>query len=245
MELLGDGMSSGDANWDNRVSSLRRRSLGEEVAATLRNMILVGEILPDEKLTQEAVAKRLDVSTTPAREGLLKLASEGFIVASRNRAFRAVGSTREDVYDVYWAHAMLSGEIAARACQRSGRELLAVLRDAYAVWQEAVVSSRAEQMEAANWQFHRNINTAAAAPKLLLLLQTTLRFIPEHFYVLLPEWPPVSDRGHRSLLGAFEEHDPEAARAAAAQHVNEARDLLMAHFTDMGYWTRPADSRVT
>jgi DNA-binding GntR family transcriptional regulator len=213
--------------------------LGEEVADRLRNMILEGELKPDQNLTQEEVARRLAVSTTPAREGLLRLASEGFIQASPNRAFQITRSTREDIRDVYWCHAMLSGELVARACERKDAGMVERLRSYNDDLRQAHQEGSPGRMEEANWGFHRELHVAANAPKLLLLLRATLRFIPDQFYALLPDWPPVSERGHREMIDAIARGDCEAARAATQRHVHEAGELLMAHFTDMGYWTRP------
>jgi DNA-binding GntR family transcriptional regulator len=99
-------------------------------------------------------------------------------------------------------------------------------------------------MEEANDEFHRAINLSAESPRLLLLMRLTLRFIPDNFYALLPEWPPISDRGHVAILYAFREGDPEAARAAASQHVRDAKELIMEHFSDTGYWTPPDADQV-
>jgi DNA-binding GntR family transcriptional regulator len=231
------------AGWT-RGADLRRRSLGDEVAETLRNMILVGDLKSPEKLTQDKVAERLGVSTTPVREGLLKLAAEGFVEAQRNRSFRVLPATRQDVSDTYWSHAVLAGELAARACAQKDQALVDRLDLLHQRVSAAAVQGAPEAMEEANDDFHRTINRAAESPRLLLLLRATLRFIPDHFYALLPEWPPVSERGHGAILEAFEAGDPEAARTAAAQHVRDAEKLLMEHFSDTGYWTPPDTERV-
>ena len=75
-------------------------------------------------------------------------------------------------------------------------------------------------------------------PKLLLTLRTTLRFIPDDFYCLVP-WAPVSERGHRRILEALAAKDPAEARAAAEDHVREAADLLLSSFSSQGFWESP------
>src|SRR5207244_1357424 len=107
---------------------LRWRKLADEVVATLRRMILVGELPPGSRSSQDELARLLGVSTMPVREALLRLAAEGFVEASPNRSFTIVRTTQTDVRDIYWMHAMLAGELASRACARADIELPRTLR---------------------------------------------------------------------------------------------------------------------
>jgi DNA-binding GntR family transcriptional regulator len=211
------------------------------VAETLRDMILVGELRPGQRVTQDELAATLGVSTMPVREGLLKLAHEGLVEASPNRSFRIVRNTREDIRDIYWMHAVLAGQLTAHACMRQDSEpsLVERLKAHEAALVAATAARDTAAMEAANWSFHRQINRAAGAPRLLLMLGSTLRLIPQHFYALVEGWAPVSRSGHEAIIAAFERQDPEAARSAAIKHVEEAGRLVIAHFSDTGYWKLP------
>ena len=172
----------------------RPTSPSGDVVGVLRRMILVGELPPGSRATQDELAQRLGVSTMPVRKALLRLAAEGLIEVSPRRSFRVVHTTADDIRDVYWMQARIAGQLADRA---------------------------------------------AAAPKLLLTLRTTLRFIPDDFYCLVPDWAPVSERGHRRILEALAAKDPAEARAAAEDHVREAADLLLSSFSSQGFWQSP------
>jgi DNA-binding GntR family transcriptional regulator len=90
-----------------------------------------------------------------------------------------------------------------------------------------------------NWEFHRTINQAANAPKLLIFLRSSLRFIPRSFYFHLPSWGLASEADHHEIVEAFRRRDPEAARAAAERHVRDAGEVLIQTFSTKGYWARP------
>lgn len=223
------------------IRQLKRRSLSEEVADTLRDMILVGDLRPEQRVTQEELAALLGVSTMPVREGLLRVAHEGLVEASPNRSFRVVRVSRQDIRDIYWMHSVLAGELTARACLRQVNEgsLVERLIVEQKALDAAIAARDADTMEAVNWRFHAQINQAAGAPRLLHMLKSTLRLIPRHFYALVEGWAPVSRSGHQAIIGAIESRDAAAARIAAIEHVEEAGQLVIAHFSDSGHWAPP------
>ncbi len=63
-----------------------RRSLHDEIAARLRDMIIAGELKPGVKLNEAELALSFGVSRTPLREGLKQLAGEGLIEIIPNAA---------------------------------------------------------------------------------------------------------------------------------------------------------------
>lgn len=216
-----------------------RAPSADNVVGALRRMILVGELAPGSRATQDELAQRLGVSTMPVRKALLRLAAEGLIEISPRRSFRVVQTTPDDIRDVYWIQARIAGQLAHRAAEVVDGDGLAELAKAHDTFSEACATGRPADLEAANWRFHRVVNRAAASPKLLLTLRAALRFIPDDFYCLVPDWAPVSERGHRRILDALAAKDPDEARAAAEDHVREAADLLLSSFSAQGFWLAP------
>jgi len=221
------------------LRAVQRRRLSDEVAETLRDMILVGELVPDRRITQDELASELGVSTTPVREALQRLAAEGFVRVTPNRAFSVIRSTPQDVEDVYWMHATLAAELTRRACRHADDAMRATLRGYGQAYAEAVRTGDVEAMEQANWAFHRVINLTAQAPRIRLALGTTLRFIPRGFYGLMPSWGVASVHGHEQIMVALEQGDAAAAAAAADAHVREAGEMVTTFLTATGHWTRP------
>jgi DNA-binding GntR family transcriptional regulator len=217
------------------VRPVRRRLLTAEVADTIREMILTGQLEPGSRFTQQELARALGVSTMPVREALLRLTHDGLIAASPNRSYRVERMTRADIQDIYWMHSMLAAELAARACANADDVLVGQLREVLDHNLRALELGDLNAMENGNWAFHRMINRAAGSPKLLLLLQTTLSFIPHGFYALVADWGEASERGHAQILRAIESRDVESARSASAEHVQEAADLLIKHLSKTAF----------
>jgi DNA-binding GntR family transcriptional regulator len=217
----------------------RPPKLSQEVARRLRTMILTGHLPSGVRTTQQELARQLGVSTMPVREALLRLATEGFVEAIPNRSFTVVRTTSEDLRDVYRVHAILAGELARRACAKADDDFRQLLKARETSFRELLTGHDPAAQDACNWEFHRLINEAAESPKLMLMLRTTLRFIPSGFYELIPEWKQISGTGHQEILMAFLASDPDAASKAAASHVRAAGEVLLNHFPNSGYWAEP------
>jgi DNA-binding GntR family transcriptional regulator len=215
---------------------VQRRPLAEQVVETLRHMILSGELKPERRFSQQALAKALGVSTMPVREALLRLSHEGLITASPHRSFEVTRTTPNDIRDVYWMHSMIAGELTFRACRLADEVFLRRLHTLFEADQKALASGSVDAMEQSNWALHRAINHHAGSPRLLKVLESTTRMIPEHYFSLVPEWPSTAQRGHRAIVEAFDAGDADRARSAATSHVRAAADLIVAHLAKTGYW---------
>lgn len=222
-----------------RSARPRVRSISDQVTDTVRRMILMGELRPDAQVTQDQLAGEIGVSTMPVREALLQLSHEGFIAGGRGRSFRIARTTREDIADTYWMHAALAGELTARAAARLDEAGLATLTDINAAWKQAAETRDEPGLETTNFEFHRVINQAADAPRLLRVMRNTLRMIPEHFYAMLPAWADASTTHHSAILRALKSRNPERARVEAQRHVQESGAMLVEFFDENGYWTTP------
>jgi DNA-binding GntR family transcriptional regulator len=218
---------------------IRHRSVGEETTELIRRMILLGDIEPGSRVTQDRLSELVGVSTMPVRESLLRLAAEGLIAALPNRSFRVVELSRRDLQDIYWAHSVLSAELTRRACTNADEELIAQLRSCQDELRRAHAQGAIERMESLNWQFHRTIYRAASGSRLRLFLRTTLRYTPEGLYSRLDSWVDETIRGHERILGAFVAGDADRAGAEAAHHIRTAGSLLIENYSSRGHWTRP------
>jgi DNA-binding GntR family transcriptional regulator len=231
---MGWGAAMTAAEW------VRPRKIADEVLDSLRTMILTGTLPAGVRTTQAELARMLGVSTMPVREALLRLSSEGFVEMVPNKSFTVVRTSRQDIHDIYAVHAVLAGELTRRACRNATAELIGELTQVALECSHAVTHHDEQGSGRANWSFHRLINEAAQAPKLALLLRSTVRFIPNSFYSLVPAWAEVSELGHRQILAAFAGSEADAACEAAHEHVLEAGKLLISSFSSSGYWTVPS-----
>ncbi|MFC5180812.1 GntR family transcriptional regulator [Actinomadura harenae] len=214
----------------------RRRQLPEEVAAHVRQQILAGRLRAGDFLRTEPIAEAVGVSTTPVREGLLTLRSEGFVRLVPRRGFVVAPFTRQDVLDLFWAQARLAGELAARAAKRITPERLRRLDAIVASHAEAARRGDGELVADLGHAFHREINLAADAPRLASLLASTVKHLPPHFYASLDAQVASTERWHPVLVVALRAGDARRARTLMEEHVQESAGFVVAMLERNGLW---------
>ena len=62
--------------------------------------MVAGELKPGEMYSAPALGERFGVSATPVREAMLDLVKDGFVEAVRNRGFRVLEMSDEDLDEV-------------------------------------------------------------------------------------------------------------------------------------------------
>src|ERR1700686_2855619 len=98
------------------ATAIPRLSLHDEVVSRLRDLIIRGELHPDERLGERELCERFEISRTPLREALKVLAVEGLVELLPHRGARVACLTRSDVENMFEVMASLealSGELAA------------------------------------------------------------------------------------------------------------------------------------
>lgn len=216
------------------------RTVADQVATSLREMILFGDLAPGANVTHDRLATELGVSTMPVREAMLRLSHEGLLESRRGRSYRVAKTRRQDILDSYWLQATLAGELTARACVHIEDDDIDRLRQLHTAWLDASAAGNSAQLESINFELHRVINTAADAPRLLAAMKATLRHIPTGFYVHHPEWADTATRSHDAIIDAIGRRDAEAARAEAEEHVRSAGELLIQYFDEKSSWNVPS-----
>jgi DNA-binding GntR family transcriptional regulator len=75
--------------------AVKGRSLREQVVASLRWSIFIGELPPGRRFSVPVLAEQFGVSPTPVREAVLDLVRQGLVVALANRGFEVVSPSMD------------------------------------------------------------------------------------------------------------------------------------------------------
>ncbi|MGY0400108.1 MAG: GntR family transcriptional regulator [Ostreibacterium sp.] len=97
------------------ISKIAFTNVNEWVYQTLRKSIMCGEIRPGVALTIRGLAEKLEVSTTPVRESLHKLASEAAVEITDNRRVLVPLISPEKFKELYTLRILLETHAAETA----------------------------------------------------------------------------------------------------------------------------------
>lgn len=84
-----------------------RNNLSDELADQIRQMIVEGKLIAGERINEVHLAAELEVSRTPLREALMRLASEKLVVSIPRRGFFVYQPTPDEVEQLYKIRAIL------------------------------------------------------------------------------------------------------------------------------------------
>jgi DNA-binding GntR family transcriptional regulator len=213
-----------------------RRSKGagwKSVYGTLRTEILALTLQPGQLLDETSLAERFDLSRSPVREALIRLAAEDLVVTLPNRS--TIVAPIELASFPKYVDAL---DIAQRVTARLAAELrtdadLEAMASRQRRFEAAVKSGDHLAMSEANKDFHMAIAHAARNPYFAAFYEKLLdqgrRMLHLHFEFLerTREGYLLTDE-HHEMLAAIKAKDVARADKLAHDHTRQFRDSFIA-----------------
>lgn len=231
------------------------KNLSGRVAAVLLEKIREGGLAPGERLpTEHVMAQRFGVSRTVIREAMVTLKAEGLVETRQGSgafvrrpgiksAFNIDPLAREAVQQILSMMEMrhaIDADVAALAAERRSPQQIDDIRRALAAIDTAVAAGGNGVHE--DVQFHLSIARATGNPYWVKLVEM---FAPQlHAAItvtraneaLRKDFQEASKVEHQNILAAIIASDVNAARAAAAGHMEGASERVSA--ADQEFWAR-------
>ncbi|WP_028926675.1 GntR family transcriptional regulator [Pseudonocardia acaciae] len=221
------------------AASTRRDGAGTraaEVYSGLRHDILRGAIRPNDRLIETDIAERLQVSRTPVREALQRLAADGLIVSSR-RAWVVYQHSLAEIRHLYEARAALEGYAARLAAQRITSAEVTKMATRYhrSVARIDIPAKRRNdptrlqrEIVEVNNVFHDDVSRAASNPWILDLIQRSRSVYFNYEMARLYSSDELLDAfaDHDKILDAIGEGDAELAEHIARSHVENGFRII-------------------
>jgi DNA-binding GntR family transcriptional regulator len=208
-----------------------RQSFTEIAYQEIRRQILESEMPAGFQITEQDLAERLQISRTPTREALLRLAAEGLIEIWPRHGMRVKHISVDDLREIYEILTALESKAAGLAASRKlPAETVAAMRRSIARMDEALARDDPKEWAQADERFHRLLADASGNKRLVELVDTyygqahrlrmiTLRLRPK---------PSNSNRDHKAVVEAIAAHNAQAAEQIHRQHREESGRMLIA-----------------
>ncbi|ARI75600.1 transcriptional regulator [Halobacillus mangrovi] len=201
---------------------------------SIKKSILHGEYPPKMRLTEEYLAKQLNMSRTPIREALRQLESEGLIV-SMKRGVSVRHFTKKDIEQIYDLRTLLEGYAAAQAAIHRTQADIKEMSEANWAYEEAIDtyfdtgSTTIEYILEINHRFHDAIIKASQNQHIYSHISkvVVVPLIFRSFYWFNEYQMRHSLDVHKTLLTAIEHQDTERARASMHEHIYHGRDQVL------------------
>jgi DNA-binding GntR family transcriptional regulator len=208
---------------DYRLSvGLDHRSLGQTITERLRDQILSNQLKPGERLIADDLALTFGVSRSMIREALLLLATEGFINIIPRKGTFVTQMSAKQANDLFEVRLLLEGQVASLAAERRTDENLRDLRETVGLGLAAALAGNVDQLPALNTRFHNLLADTADNDYLTETLSRLSNIIQWVYSRRIIERSTDSWKEHLRIVDAIEQMDPNAAKAAAHDHITRA-----------------------
>ncbi len=205
-----------------------------EVHQRLRSMILSGELAPGERLSQYALAERLEVGRTPIREALRLLQSEGLVESEPLRSVRVAGLSLEDLEDLYVHRIALEATAVRLTAATITEVVLAELEGLLAQMDHLVMAGVFDRAQEVHGAFHAML-VAGAGPRMREamheLFERAQRYMVANATLAPDSWTKRQSE-HRRIVAALHAGSPEAAAAELTRHYLSTVGTVLLAFGD-------------
>jgi len=203
-----------------------RPNLSEIAYDEIKEMILSGELSQGERIVLEKMSEKLNLSITPIREALSKLAQDDLIRVTPRSGYEVISLTTEDIGDILDIREMLETFALRTAGENVGYFPMESFRD---VFKRIHSTQSYKKFIEADIKFHESIIALSQNKKLWKLFS----HIRNAERILMPPSAKVEGRmekavkEHLSILDAIEKKDCDLAIEHLRSHIQRVKSLLL------------------
>lgn len=205
-----------------------RPSTEERVGASLRRLIVGGQLREGTPLVQRDLAERLAVSQTPVRAALTALERDGFVEIGPTGRSVVRRLTREDFEEISAARYGLEGLAARISAPLVGDEDVAAMRGLLDELDEAARAADVDRYLELRWAYFSTCYRASGRRRLVEEVERLFRRSERYNRLVLssPERFAASVGRYPTFLAACDARDGEAAEIAVQTSLRWAVDRV-------------------
>lgn len=213
---------------DGNTTASRYRTKVDLALEGIQQAILSGVIQPGARLTMAQLSEELGMSATPIREAIRLLEADGIITNEPHRGATVVDLTADDAEELYHIRAAVESLATRLAVPRLTDADLEHLAELHAQMKSALDARDEDLLTRANASWHLHLYSASGTNYLLkLILRLWMQSRWGRLWV--PERAAQSVSEHEAIYEALLRRDGDAAAQLMFEHIDHARELVVAH----------------
>jgi len=216
------------------VKPVSTATLSTKVYLQLRADVLAGRLSPGEKLRAEALRQRFSIASSPIREALNRLLSEGFVELEDQKGFRVTPVSESDLRDLVQARTWVDSAAIREGIRRRDvaweESLVLALHRLSRVARHATLESSVVNED---WErLHRSLHFSlveGCASKSMCRISMQLFDSAERYRLLAADKIPERDElnEHREIVNACLAHDSDKATQLLITHYDTTFAVIM------------------
>lgn len=197
------------------------------VVEAIRTAILVGNLLPGTKVTEQQVKDLLKVSSSPVREAFHQLEAEGLLTRNPHVGTKVTEMDIQDAKELYFIQSLLQGtavqistknlkEEDIHEAERLNNEIQRMCKGRIDV----------KGLRVVNYKLHMILCGAKVYPWLTRLISALWVRFPSQSLWLMPKRPMMSFQQHEKIIKAIKKRDELLAGSLMKEHLESSMKAL-------------------
>ena len=206
-----------------------QKPLKDLVYLELKHKILTGEIVSQTRLMEIDLSEKMNVSRTPIREAIKRLADDGLVKVEPRRGAYVANISIKDMLDVFEVREDMEGFVAKLAAQRITDEEKDSLREIAKEYEEAIEKADdKENIIALDEKFHNFIVQCSGNETLSELVNYVQELSLRFRYLYYDDFSLYESTAeqHNRIMEAINAGRDEEARSEADAHVKALKEFV-------------------
>jgi DNA-binding GntR family transcriptional regulator len=200
-------------------------SLAGRAYDALSRLVLTRKLPAGSSVVEGRLAEQLEISRTPIREAILRLAAEGILIKQGSRSYAVRRVQAVEFFQALKVRELIEGEAVELAIGRVTHDVLRTMRD------DVIALGRDEVQHEAHWEMDDRLHLLfpeVLSNGVMVRIVRELRRTTRLFELTSPSGRVARDAAeHLAILDACLEGNPRRARTAMATHLrNVAAEML-------------------
>ncbi len=194
---------------------------------TVLEMVVTYRFLPNQRINEVHLARKLNTSRTPVREVLNRLHAQGFLQLKKGSGFSCREFSPREIQELYQLRSIIESAAIRLACENATDAEVNQLQIFLQQTGPEPGDRSSQQLVELDQQFHEQLMVLARNEEMLKLLQNINARIRFFRWVDMDNKRSKTQVEHQQIVEALMQRDAAAAAALLEDHIHRRLDEII------------------